>query len=191
MNLNDVYNKIRNKFLNSIKKSELLALIHVSPRNRIFKNSLTLYYMHLNGTHLLNATPQEIWKILMDIDVLARITPGISRLEPLGNDKYKAIAEVKLGPVKGSFAGEMEIAGKQEPEQFTLLIQQNSPMGNVSAEGQIKLQPAGGQTEVHFQGDAKLSGTLARMGQRVLGGVANTMVKQFFQNLEKELNTSA
>ena len=148
--------------------------------------------MHLNGTHLLQASPQEIWKLLMDIDVLARITPAISRLEPLGGDKYKAIAEVKLGPVKGSFSGDMEIVNKQEPEQFTLLIQQNSRMGNVSAEGQIKLQAAGdNQTEVAFNGDAKLSGTLARMGQRVLGGVANSMVRQFFENLEKELNATA
>ncbi|MCB0631967.1 MAG: carbon monoxide dehydrogenase subunit G [Saprospiraceae bacterium] len=148
--------------------------------------------MHLNGTHQLNATPQEIWKLLMNIDVLARITPAIDRLEPLGNDKYTAIAEVKLGPVKGSFTGEMEIADKQEPEHFTLRMQQNSRIGNVSAEGQIKLQPgASGQTEVAFTGDAKLSGTLARMGQRVLGGVANSLVKQFFKNLEDEIQANA
>jgi carbon monoxide dehydrogenase subunit G len=127
----------------------------------------------------------------MDTDVLARITPAISRLEPLGDDKFKAVAEVKLGPVKGSFSGEMALAGKKEPEHFTLHIQQNSRMGNVNAEGRIELQPAGaGETLVAFTGDAKLSGTLARMGQRVLGGVANTMVKQFFENLESELATS-
>jgi hypothetical protein len=65
-------------------------------------------------------------------------------------------------------------------------------MGNANAEGRIALKSTGdNQTEVHFNGDAKLSGTLARMGQRVIGGVANTMVKQFFQNLESELKTNA
>lgn len=148
--------------------------------------------MHLNGTHQLNATPQEIWNLLMDIDVLARITPAIDRLEPLGGDRYTAVAEVKLGPVKGSFTGEMEIADKKEPEHFTLRMQQNSRIGNVSAEGQIKLQNGNnGHTEVAFTGDAKLSGTLARMGQRVLGGVANSLVKQFFKNLEDEIQTKA
>ena len=144
--------------------------------------------MHLDGTHLLNASSQEIWNLLMDSEVLARITPAISRLEPLGDDRFQAIAEVKLGPVRGSFTGDMQIANKEEPTQFTLLIQQNSRIGNVKAEGQIKLQASGDdQTEVAFTGDAKLSGTLARMGQRVLGGVAKTMVKQFFQNLEAEI----
>lgn len=148
--------------------------------------------MHLEGTHSLNASPQEIWNLLMDPEILARITPAISRLEPLGDDKYKAIAEVKLGPVKGSFEGQMAVADKKEPEHFTLLIEQKSRMGNANAEGRILLKPTGdNQTEVHFNGDAKLSGTLARMGQRVVGGVANSMVKQFFNNLESELKTNA
>ena len=148
--------------------------------------------MHLEGTHSLKAAPQEIWNLLMDPDTLARITPAISRLEPLGDDKYKAIAEVKLGPVKGSFEGQMAVVDKQEPEHFTLLIEQKSRMGNANAEGKIRLTPTGeNETEVHFNGDAKLSGTLARMGQRVIGGVANSMVKQFFNNLESELKTNA
>ena len=147
--------------------------------------------MHLEGTHTLSAPPQHIWDLLMDSAVLARITPAISRLEPLGDDKYKAVAEVKLGPVKGAFSGEMELSDKREPEHFTLHIRQNSRMGNVSAEGRIELHPADhAETKVAFTGDAKLSGTLARMGQRVIGGVANTMVKQFFQNLEAELAIS-
>jgi len=43
------------------------------------------------------------------------------------------------------------------------------------------------QTEIVFSGDAKLSGTLARMGQRLIGSVANMLIKQFFKNLEKEI----
>jgi carbon monoxide dehydrogenase subunit G len=128
----------------------------------------------------------------MDPAVLARITPAISRLEPTGEDQYKAVAEVKLGPVKGSFSGQMELSDKQEPDHFVLHMRQNSRMGNVNAEGRIELRAQDdATTEVAFTGDAKLSGTLARMGQRVLGGVANTMVKQFFQNLEAELADAA
>ena len=43
------------------------------------------------------------------------------------------------------------------------------------------------QTEISFNGDVKLAGLLAGMGQRVLGGVANTLTKKFFENLDKEL----
>lgn len=146
--------------------------------------------MRLNGTHTLPADPQLIWNLLMDAEILAKITPGVSRLEPLGNNKYTAVSDVKLGPVKGTFKGQMEVAEPVEPERFTLLMKQNSKIGNVNAKGQIILKPiADQQTEVEFSGEAKLSGTLARTGQRVLTGVANSMTNQFFKSLAEEIET--
>jgi carbon monoxide dehydrogenase subunit G len=39
-----------------------------------------------------------------------------------------------------------------------------------------------------FDGDVKLTGMLASLGNRVMGGVSSTLAKQFFSNLEKELD---
>jgi carbon monoxide dehydrogenase subunit G len=124
----------------------------------------------------------------MNPEVLTRITPGISRLEQIEEDQFKAIADVKIGPVKGSFEGNLKVAEKKEPERFVLKITQKSKIGNVSADVAIALnKKEDGQTEMEFDGKAKLSGLLARTGQRVLSGVANTLTKQFFKALEKEL----
>ena len=40
---------------------------------------------------------------------------------------------------------------------------------------------------LQFDGDVKLTGLLASLGQRVLVGVTNTLSKDFFLNMEKEL----
>jgi carbon monoxide dehydrogenase subunit G len=145
--------------------------------------------MHLKGTHLFNAPPESIWPLLMDAETLARITPGVSRLEPISADQYKAVADVKIGPVKGTFTGALDVAEKQEPESFVLHIKQNSKIGNVSADVSIGLsRQESGQTALSFDGKARLSGLLARTGQRVLSGVANTLSKQFFKALEDEIS---
>lgn len=146
--------------------------------------------MQLKGTHKFNASTNEIWSKLMDIDTLARITPGVSKLEEIGEDQYKAIAEVKMGPVSGSFSGNLNVQDKQEPRSFILNIKQNSKIGNVAADVKIELEPVSdNETELSFDGKAKLSGLLARTGQRVLSGVANTLSKQFFKALEEELGS--
>ncbi len=146
--------------------------------------------MHLEGSYTFNAPRTTVWKLLLDHEILAKVTPGVKSLEPQGNDEYKAIFEVKMGPVNGSFSGRMAVADKQEPERFTLKMQMNGRIGNVSAEGALNLIELGPeQTEVRFAGDAKLTGTLARTGQRVLSGVARTMTNQFFKSIEKELET--
>lgn len=144
--------------------------------------------MKLTGKHTLNAPPERVWAILMDTDSLARITPGVSKLEETGPDQYDAVADVKIGPVSGSFKGKVNLKDKQEPEQFTLNVVQNSKIGNVSADVHIHLQALDDdKTEMSFEGLAKMSGLLARTGQRVMSGVANTLTKQFFAALDNEV----
>jgi uncharacterized protein len=144
--------------------------------------------MTLTGQHIVNATAQQIWDMMMDPDTLARITPSITSLERIDDENYKAIAEVKIGPVGGAFTGTVKVTNRNEPNSFTLIIQQNSKIGNANANMNMNfktLSPL--QTEVSFTGDVKLSGTLAIMGGRVITPVANMLSKQFFQELEKEV----
>jgi len=144
--------------------------------------------MQLAGKHILHSEPPSVWAILMDMDTLAKVIPGISRLEKTGDNTYKSILEIKLGPVNGSFTGNLQLDDIKEPNGFTLRVQQNSKIGNATAAIKINLQPVeNSQTEIAFDGDVKLTGLLASMGQRVMSGVSNTLTKQFFANLEKEL----
>ena len=147
--------------------------------------------MQLAGKHVLHAVPPKVWATLMDKDTLARVMPGISRLEETGDHTYKSTLDIKLGPVSGSFTGDLQLNDLQEPNAFTLKAQQNSKIGNANAAIKINLTPVGTEdTEIAFDGDVKLSGMLASLGQRVMGGVSNTLTKQFFSNLEKELSNT-
>ncbi|WP_027303158.1 CoxG family protein [Rudanella lutea] len=145
--------------------------------------------MQLTGSHVLNAPVSRIWGMLMDADTLAQVVPAVSRLEKTGDNEFKAIAEVKIGPVSGSFSGDLSLADIRENEGYTLHVKQNSKIGNADASVAISLKPiTDTQTEVSFDGNARLSGLLARTGQRVISGVANTLTKQFFDNLEQAIN---
>ena len=148
--------------------------------------------MQLAGKHVLHATPSRVWTTLMNKDTLARVVPGITRLEETGNNTFKSTLNIKLGPVNGSFTGNLQLDDLQEPNAFTLKAQQNSKIGNASAAIKINLAliDETGDTEVSFDGDVKLSGMLASLGQRVMGGVSGTLTKQFFSNLEREINNT-
>lgn len=145
--------------------------------------------MDLSGSHLLDTTPDHVWAMLMDTEILARIVPGITTLEKTDENKYKAVAQVKMGPVSGTFSGGLTMQDIREGEGYTLNVKQNSQIGNADATVQIDLKPSGeNQTELVFDGNAKLSGLLARTGNRVMSGVANSLTKQFFENFEQEIN---
>ncbi len=146
--------------------------------------------MKVKGNHTINASSTTVWNLLMDSEVLARITPGISELEEVGTDKYKAISNIKIGPVKASFEGQLELQDKVEQESTKVVLDQKSKIGNAVATIDIKLNNlSDNETEISYEGDAKLSGRLATMGQRIIGGVVNTMSKQFFKALNKEIES--
>jgi carbon monoxide dehydrogenase subunit G len=144
--------------------------------------------MELKGRHTVNATPATLWNMLMDTDTLARIVPGVSRLERTSDNSFKSFLEIKLGPMSGSFKGDLQMENIEEQKGFTLKVQQSSSIGKANAAIKIELIPINeNETEVSFDGDVKLAGLLAGMGQRVLGGVANMLTKQFFANLDHEI----
>ncbi len=144
--------------------------------------------MQLKGNQILNATPSRVWEMLMDPIILAKVVPGISKLEKLAENSFKSILSIKIGPVSSSFSGKLQLEDIVEQKSFTLKAQQNSKIGNANADVKINVAAINDtQAEVTLNGDVKISGMLATMGQRVLGGVANTLTKQFFNNLEKEL----
>lgn len=144
--------------------------------------------MQLTGNQIVNAVPSRVWEMLMNPNSLAKVVPGISSLERLSDNSFKSILNIKIGPVSGTFSGNLQLEDIVEEKSLTLKAQQNSKIGNANAVVKVNLIPVNDkQTEVIFGGDVKLSGLLASMGQRVIGGVANTLTKQFFNNLEKEL----
>jgi len=143
--------------------------------------------MIVQGKYLISASTQDVWNQLMDPEVLGRITPGVSDLSHLVDDKYKAISNVKIGPVNGTFEGLLEIKNKVENTAATIVIDQKSKIGNVAAEISMELISVENTTEIDYKGEAKLTGKLAMMGQRIIGGVISSLSKQFFKSLSTEI----
>lgn len=144
--------------------------------------------MVLAGKHSFDVTREELWSYLMDPEVLAKITPGVSKLEVTGDNTFDTISNIKIGPVKSSFKGKLEVADKVEPESFLIKMKQLSRIGNAHAEILMKIvEIENGQSELSFSGEAKLSGMIARTGQRVLSGVANAVTKEVFASLEQHI----
>jgi carbon monoxide dehydrogenase subunit G len=90
--------------------------------------------------------------------------------------------------LNSSFSGSLELEDLSAPEKLTLKVQQNSKIGNASAAIKVDLMPLSDQhTLISYGVEAKLSGLLANLGQRVINKVASKVINKFFDNLEREL----
>ncbi len=145
--------------------------------------------MKISGTHTIDLPTDRVWKTILDRAILEEVTPGVSELVEEAPNQYKAISEIKMGPVKGSFKGKLKVKEVEEPNSFVLSIAQDSSIGSANADIKVELSEAGEQTQVKYNGDAKLTGVLGRLGQRVLGGVVHSLARQFFTEYEKKVKS--
>ena len=144
--------------------------------------------MVVKGSHDFKVSREKLWEYLMDVEVLAKITPGISRLEALGDDQFKSYSDIKIGPVKSTFTGKMQVVNKDEPRYFQIKMEQLSRIGNAHVTVDMNIEENdNGDSALAFDGKANLSGVIARTGQRVLSGVANAITKEVFSALEKHI----
>jgi carbon monoxide dehydrogenase subunit G len=144
--------------------------------------------MELKGKRNVETDTVTLWNMLMDVEILPKIVPGISKLERTGENTYKSTLEVKLGPVSGEFTGDMQMEDILHQKTFTLKAQQHNKIGTVNSVMKIELMPIpGNKTEVAFSGEVTISGLMKMMGEKVLGNVTDMLTKQFFANLDHEL----
>ncbi len=74
--------------------------------------------MELSGEHTFAAPREQVWRFLLDPDVLRKCLPGCERLETTGPDEYQATMKIGVGMVRGTFTGRVRISDKQEPERY-------------------------------------------------------------------------
>ena len=129
-----------------------------------------------------------MWDLLNDPEVLARITPGVDTLEQTGPGQYQAVLHIKMGPINSTFNGALQVVDSKEPESYRLLIDVDGKIGQIAAEGHIRLAEDHETTTVEVEGGSQLTGRLASMGQRLLSGVARMFTNQFFKALEREVS---
>ncbi len=144
--------------------------------------------MKIDGNYTLETTPKNFLELIQDPETIKKVTPGIKELEETGPNRYNIVSEVRVGPVNGKFKGTLAVNLMEEENTCVLEVDQKGDMGNVVAEIDMKLLAISEKEIIaKYTGEAKVSGKLASMGQRIMSGVVSTLSKRFFKDMEKEL----
>jgi len=141
----------------------------------------------ISGTYTLPLLQERAYAVMQDPEVLARVIPGCESLEKIGPDEYRMKMKMALASLSGAFEGKVRITEQTPPNSFRLVVEGTGRIGFVKGDGLLKLTPAdSGGTEVAYEGDAQVGGTIAAVGQRLIDGTAKTMIKKFFDKLAAE-----
>ena len=139
--------------------------------------------MKIAGTATLPFPPERAYAMMQDPEVLAGAIPGCEGLERIGPDEYRMKMKMAMASLSGAFEGKVRITDQTPPSSFKLLVEGTGKIGFMKGEGVLNLKAAETGTEVTYEGDAQVGGTMAAVGQRLIDATARMLIKRFFEKL--------
>jgi carbon monoxide dehydrogenase subunit G len=124
---------------------------------------------------------------MLDPAAIASCIPGCERLEPAGPDRYKAAITIGMAAITGKYEGTVVISEKVEGQSYRLSVDGQGRPGFVKGDATITLRGDGSNTIVDVHGSVQTGGTIARLGQRLIGSAAKMMQDRFFACLQSKV----
>ena len=92
--------------------------------------------------------------------------------------------------MSGTFNATIAIEDKQPTESYKLTVDANGRPGFVRGQAVVTLVAENNGTNVNVAASADVGGTIARVGQRLIEGVARMTMERFYGCLSQRLKTS-
>jgi uncharacterized protein len=135
----------------------------------------------------------DTWKILLDIEGIAPCLPG-AQLQEVEGDEYRGIVKVKVGPITAQYKGTATLVETDESAHRIVLDaagRDTRGQGNAKAKIVVTMNEDGEGTRVDVVTDLSITGKVAQFGRGVLDDVSAKLLRQFVENLERDVLSTA
>jgi carbon monoxide dehydrogenase subunit G len=135
----------------------------------------------------------EVWDYLLDVERIAPCLPGAELTETVDERTWKGRVNMKFGPVSMSFAGQVEMAERDDAAHRVVLHARGTEQkGKGAADATVTswLEPDGGGTAVRMEADITLIGAAAQLSRGLIPEVSKQLTQQFADCLEANLGVA-
>jgi len=143
--------------------------------------------VNISATYSFAAPPSAVWALLMDPHAIAACLPGCKELRPAGDDRFHAELTFGVAAVSGTFVATIALADKIAPESYRLDVDATGKPGFANGSATVSLKRTERGTDVVVSASAEVGGLIARVGQRLLEGVARMTMDRFYGCLAKRV----
>ncbi len=144
--------------------------------------------MDIDGTYTLQAPPEVVWNLLMDLQTLQDAIHGMERLERTGEDTYAFALQIKLSPLRGLYSGVAVATKMNYPYMYHMKAEGEGAPGTFQAEWDITLTPLDENTVNEYQGTLEFSNT--QLPKSLVKGTTKVLIQQFFTTIADLLRTT-
>ena len=143
--------------------------------------------MKMQDQREIKAAREVVFAAILDPEVLKDCIPGADSVEGNATDGFEAVVTQKVGPVKATFKGAVQMSEIVQNEKITITGEgKGGAAGFAKGGAVVTLEELGPDlTQLSYEVEAKVGGKLAQLGSRIIDGFAKKMADQFFANLQE------
>ena len=147
--------------------------------------------IRLENEYHIDLDQEDVWKAINNPEILSEILPNCESLEPISEHQFTAHIKVKIGPISSKFKSTLELFDLKEPDGYRFRVQGSGKKGSMNGQGEIKLLSNGSGTGFTFIAEGKVTGLIARVGQRLIEAAGKKLMDQGFENFKNRVMGSA
>ena len=149
--------------------------------------------MKFNQRAVIPVAREPLWDFLMDVPKVAQSLPGVEKVEQLDPDTYQGTLKVRVGPISINLQGKIIVEQRDRDNwRATLRADASDRMaaGAVRAKTSMELKDLSAtETELLVDTDVSIMGKIGEFGQPIIRRKADAMLKEFVENIKKQLMT--
>jgi uncharacterized protein len=135
----------------------------------------------MTGEFRIPAPRERVWQALNDPETLKQAIPGCQTIEKVSDTEFTAKVVTKVGPVKATFGGKVNLTDLEPPKAYTISGEGTGGVaGFAKGSAKVVLDEDGDATVLHYQVQAHVGGKLAQIGSRLIDATSRKMAEEFF-----------
>ncbi len=149
-------------------------------------------HMEIKGEYQIANNREDVWKALIDPEMLKKCIPGCESVERISDTEFAATVMAAIGPVRARFNTKLSLENLRPPHSYTLVGESKAGaagFGRGSAD--VTLTGNDNGTLLSYTADFKVGGKLAQVGSRLVLGVTKKTADDFFGKFSRELDPGA
>jgi carbon monoxide dehydrogenase subunit G len=145
--------------------------------------------MRFEDTFSIPIPLEDAWQAFQDLEMVGGCMPGAT-LTNVDGDHLEGTVRLRVGPMALTYRGVGEVVSRDsESTTMRLRLQGKDLKGasTASAEVTARLVDSGSATDVAVATELALTGRPAQFGRGVLADVSSSLMRQFAESLEQQL----
>jgi carbon monoxide dehydrogenase subunit G len=148
--------------------------------------------MQMSGERTIAADRDRVWAALNDPEVLKECISGCQEMRKTSPTEFEAKVVQKVGPVKATFTGEVELTDVVEGQSYRISGKgKGGAAGGASGGAAVRLEEVPDGTKLAYDAEARVTGKLAQLGSRLIDGFAKKMADDFFDKFKAQVEGPA